>query len=222
MANVGTADLGKTLIGGGLGSSPQFAKIGTFSGLTANGLVIAHGNSAFTALTSNPRSSLSTDGTGVPTWLALTDGQLVIGSTAGAPAAATLSAGSGITITNASNSVTIAQTNASGFPWTDVTGATQALAVNNGYVTDHANVTYTLPASGVLGDTIKIVGKTGITTIAQNANQQIVMGSGSSTVGVTGSIVGTNAGDCVELIVITAGASTVYRAANWVGNFTIN
>jgi hypothetical protein len=135
---------------------------------------------------------------------------------------ATITAGTGITITPTANTITIASTNASGFPWTDVTGATQTLAVNNGYVTDHANVTYTLPSTAALGDTIKILGKLGITTIAQNAGQQIIFSSADSTVGVTGSAVGTDESDCVELICSTAGASTVWTAFNFVGNWTIN
>jgi len=51
MANVGTATAGKTLIGAGNGRSPTFASIGTNSGLTAHGIVIAEGNSAFTVAT---------------------------------------------------------------------------------------------------------------------------------------------------------------------------
>lgn len=109
-----------------------------------------------------------------------------------------------------------------GFTWVDVTGATQTLAAQTGYVTDHVNVTYTLPASGTLGDEIRIVGKLGITTIAQNANQQIIMSSADSTVGATGSIVGTDEADCVNLICTTAGASTVWTACNFVGNWTVN
>jgi hypothetical protein len=57
------------------------------------------------------RAVLTTNATGVPVATALaTDGQLIIGSTAGAPAAATLTQGTGITITNASNSITISAT----------------------------------------------------------------------------------------------------------------
>lgn len=119
------------------------------------------------------------------------------------------------------NPVTAVAYNPSGFPWTTVTTATQTLATNHGYVTDHTNVTYTLPATANLGDTILIVGQLGITTIAQNAGQQILMSSGSSTVGVSGSVAGTNVGDCITLICITAGASTVYRSNNFVGSWTI-
>lgn len=49
MANVGTAAAGKTLIGAGVGSSPTYASIGTNSGLTAHGVVLSEGNSAFSA-----------------------------------------------------------------------------------------------------------------------------------------------------------------------------
>ncbi len=108
-----------------------------------------------------------------------------------------------------------------GFAWVDVTTATQNLSVQTGYVTDHTNVTYTLPATANLGDQIRIVGKLGITTIAQNANQQIVMSSASSTVGVGGSVAGTNVGDCVWLVCITAGASTIWRGESFVGNWTV-
>lgn len=109
-----------------------------------------------------------------------------------------------------------------GFTWVDATGATQALLAQHGYVTDHsATVVYTLPASGTLGDVIKIVGKLGLATITPNANQQILIGSVSGTVGVTGTATSNNVGDCIELICITAGASTVWRADSVIGTWTL-
>lgn len=51
MASVGSAAAGKTLVGAGIGSSPAFADIGTNSGLTNHGVVIAKGNGAFVATT---------------------------------------------------------------------------------------------------------------------------------------------------------------------------
>lgn len=53
-------------------------------------------------------NSVLTRGTGTPAEIALTDGQILVGSSSGAPAAANLTAGSNITITNAANSITIA------------------------------------------------------------------------------------------------------------------
>ena len=107
-------------------------------------------------------------------------------------------------------------------PWTEITSATQALAVNNGYVTNRAlGVTYTLPASGSVGDVIRISGKSGISTVNQNALQQIVLSSASTTVGVGGSITSTNTGDCIELICTTGGTSTVWRANGQIGVWSV-
>lgn len=109
-----------------------------------------------------------------------------------------------------------------GFVWNDVTGATQTIAVQNGYVTDRGGgVTYTLPATAAFGDEFIITGKSGQWTLAQNANQQINIGSGSTTVGVGGSLASTNAGDSVWAVCTTAGASTVWRVFNFVGNITV-
>lgn len=144
---------------------------------------------------------------------------------AGTWAGRTIVAGNaGVSVTNGngvSGNPAISVTG-SGFPWTDVTGATQTLAINNGYVTDRSGgVTYTLPATAAEGDMIWVAGKLGAWTISQNANQQILIGSASSTIGVSGSVASTNVGDCVLLLCTTAGASTIWRAVNLVGNITI-
>lgn len=187
-----------------------------------NTLLYASSANVMSALATTNRASLSTNSTGVPTWLALTDGQLVIGSTAGSPAAANItSTGTTVTVTNGSNSINL-EVNSGGFTWTDVTSATQTLAVQNGYVTDRAGgVTYTLPATAALGNIIKIVGKLGLGVITPNANQQILIGSTSGLAGVTGTATSTNAGDCIELVCITAGTSTVWRADSVIGTWTV-
>jgi hypothetical protein len=149
------------------------------------------------------------------------NGQLPIGSTGADPVLSTLTAGAGITIVNGAGSITIS-TVSGGFTWTDVTTATQTLAAENGYVTDRAGgVTYTLPASGALGDEIIIMGKSGQWSVAQNAGQQILIGTQSSTVGVTGSIASTSASNSVQLLCITAGANTVWRSLALSGNLTV-
>lgn len=151
-----------------------------------------------------------------------TDGQLLIGSTV-APhiRVGTISAGSGVTITNASGAITIAASGG-GYTWTDATSASYTLAAQNGYVANRGGgVTFNLPPSGTLGDTISIIGKSGLWTISQNANQRISIGNVNSTIGVGGSVTATDAGDCISLVCITAGASTVWRARYLVGNLTI-
>jgi len=130
--------------------------------------------------------------------------------------------GGGINTSAAGNTLTISLVNG-GFIWTDATSATYNLASQNGYITNRGGgVAYTLPASGALGDTIKIIGKTGLATIAQNANQQIFIGNTNTTLGVGGSLVATNAGDCVTIVCITAGASTAFRVESVIGNWTVN
>jgi len=88
-----------------------------------------------------------------------------------------------------------------GIAWTRVTGTTQALAVNNGYVNENvALTTLTLPSTAAFGSAIKINGEgTGLYRVAQNASQQIHFGILSSTIGVGGYIEATQRRDCITL-----------------------
>jgi hypothetical protein len=217
-----TATAGQVLQSAGAAADPAFSTATYPLTTTVSQILYSSATNVVSGLATANRAVLTTGTTGIPVLTALAiDGQVIIGSTAGSPAAATLTAGTGISITNASNSITIATTGA-GFAWTDVTGATQALSVENGYVTDRGGgVTYTLPATASLGDEIIIIGKLGLTTIAQNAGQSIRMSGSISTVGVGGSVAGTNVGDCITLNCTTSGASTVWIATSFVGNWTI-
>lgn len=217
-----TATAGQVLQSGGAAADPAYSTATYPLTTVVSQILYSSSTNTVSGLATANRAVLTTGTTGIPVLTALAvDGQLIIGSTAGSPAASTLTAGTGISITNASNSITIAVTG-SGFTWTDVTGATQTLSVENGYISDRGGgVTFTLPATASLGDGILIVGKLGLWTIAQNALQQIVVGSASSTIGVTGSVASTNVGDCVSLIAIVSGTSTVWRANSFVGNLTV-
>lgn len=118
---------------------------------------------------------------------------------------ATITAGTGISVTPGANTITIAAT-ASGFTWTEVTGTSQAMAVNNGYILNNVGlVTATLPATAAVGDVVRIAGKgAGGWLLAQNASQTIFFGSSTTTPGVGGSLASTNRRDCIELICVTA------------------
>lgn len=168
-------------------------------------ILYAASSNAVSGLATTNRAALATSATGVPQWLALSDGQLVIGSTAGAPAAANLSAGPGISISSGSNSITISGTG-SAAGWTEVTGATQSMVADNGYVTNRATlVTLTLPATAAFGTYLAVVGKgAGGWIIAQNALQTIQVGASTSTAGVGGSVASTNRYDSVEFVCTTA------------------
>lgn len=169
-----------------------------------NTLLYASAANTMAALAATNRAVLGSSATGVPNWLALTDGQIVIGSTAGAPAATSLTAGANITITPGSNSITIASSG--NVVTTEVVGASQSMAVNNRYIANNAGlVTLTLPATAAVGDMVEILGKgAGGWLIAQNAGDSIHIGSVVSTVGVGGSVASTNRYDSVKLVCITA------------------
>jgi len=151
----------------------------------------------------------------------LTDGQLVIGSTGVAPVAATLTAGTGVSITNAAGSITVAASGG-GLTWTVVTGVSQTLAVNNGYIANNAGtVAFTLPTTAAVGSIIAITGINNNTgwSIAQNAGQTIHLGIVSSTTGVGGSLASTRIRDTVYLLCVVA--NTDFNVVTSIGNITI-
>lgn len=207
------------------GADPTYSTATYPSTTTISQILYSSATNSVTGLATANRGVLTTGTTGVPVITALaTDGQVIIGSTAGAPAAATLSAGAGISITNGSNSISIAATGAAGggLVWTDVSGASQTIVAGNGYLSDRAGaVAFSLPASGTIGDVFAIVGVQGSWTLAQAANQQIKYGSSATTVGATGSLASTNAGDSIQCVATNTSASTVWRVMSSIGNITV-
>ena len=102
-----------------------------------------------------------------------TNGQLLIGNTTGNTLTkATLTAGSGITITNGTGSITIA---AAGLPTMNVvSGTSQTATANNQYVlTNAAATTLTLPATPSAGDTVYV-------TVANSLTTNVVARNGSN------------------------------------------
>jgi hypothetical protein len=105
--------------------------------------------------------------------------------------------------------------------WTDVTAATQTMAANNGYVADRGagNVAFTLPTTAAFGTIIRVVGRQNGWTIAQNASQQIIFGSSSTTSGVGGSLASTIPANCVELFCSVANLE--WTVISSVGSITV-
>ena len=160
-------------------------------------------------------------GSNTVTPILLTAGEVLIGTTAGDPAAATLTAGTNINISSASGAITISATGTAAFTWTNVATGTEALVANNGYITNNGAslVTYTLPTTAAQGTILSIAGfSAGGFTIAQNASQEIFFGSQHTTAGVTGSLSSSNQYDQVSLLCVTANLSWV--VINSVGNLT--
>lgn len=151
------------------------------------------------------------------------NGQVLLGSTGGIPAFATLTSNdASITFTPGPNSLDLsASGGGGGITWNEVVGTSQAAAVNNGYVTNNAGlVTVTLPDTAAFGSIIRVAGKgAGGWRVAQNAGETIRFGSSVTTAGVGGYIEFTNQYDAVELICITA--DTVWAVLSSVGNLTV-
>ena len=105
--------------------------------------------------------------------------------------------------------------------WTDVTGTTQAMAVNNGYVANNAGlVTLTLPDTAAFGSVLEVVGLgAGGWRIAQNASELINFGSSVTTTGVGGRLDSTNRYDDVRLVCTVA--NTQWSVISSIGNITI-
>lgn len=105
--------------------------------------------------------------------------------------------------------------------WVDVTGTTQAMAVNTGYIADNAGlVTMTLPATAAQGTVLSVAGNgAGGWRIAQNALQSIKIGNQQTTVGVGGSLSSTNANDQLQLLCVVANTTWV-TMSGW-GNITV-
>jgi len=152
--------------------------------------------------------------------LALTDGQVLVGSAAAQPVPATITAGGGIGVTNAGGSITIAAIGG-GVNWLPATNAAYTIAVNTGYVADRGTlVTFTLPALSVYGSVVEIVGKgVGLWSIAQGANQMIHFGSVTSTTGAGGSVSSILQHDTIKLVCSVANLEWTCISA--IGNFTI-
>lgn len=108
-----------------------------------------------------------------------------------------------------------------GMSWSNVTGTTQSMAVNNGYVANNASlVTFTLPSTATEGAIVAVAGSgAGGWKIAQNASGIIHFGDVASLTGTGGSIQSSNRYDCVELVCIVANNEWVVRSSQ--GNITV-
>lgn len=149
-----------------------------------------------------------------------TDGQVIIGSSSGSPLAATLTAGTGVTITNGANSITIASTNGSIVAWTDKNASFNA-AVGNGYFVT-ATATATLPASPIQGDTIAFTVDTAdrsgpILTITGNTGQKISIGDAVSAA--AGTAASHFVGDSVTLVY--RASDTTWTSTSVIGTWTL-
>lgn len=183
---------------------------------TINSLLYASGTNVVTELTPVTNAALVAGAAGLPTWLALADGEIVIGSSSGAPAAATLTAGAGISITEGANTITISGVG-SGMGWnTDATG-TIAASVDTGYVCGNAGVTTaTLPATAAVGSVVALEGLgAGGWVLTANTGQTIKIGPSTTTT--AGTLTSAAATDNVYVVCIVANTTWRVQHTNSAG-----
>ena len=154
------------------GADPSYSTATYPSTTTVSQILYSSATNTVSGLATANRGVLTTGATGIPVITALaTDGQLIIGSTAGAPAAATLTAGTGISITNGSNSITIAV--ASG------TAVVQTLTGNTGGAISPTAGNINTVGTGSI--TIAGSGSTLTTQLTGLTNHAIQIGAGTAT-----------------------------------------
>lgn len=212
-----TATVGQVLQSAGAAADPAFSTATYPLTTTVSQILYSSATNTVTGLATANRAVLTTGTTGIPVMTALaTNGQLIIGSTAGQPAAATLTAGTGITITNGSNSITIASA-AGILTWSDTSGTFTA-AIQNGYFLTAAS-TPTMPAAPAEGDMVAFVVDVAATiTITANTGQKLRLASALSAT--AGTCVTSLQGNTITFVYRTTGATWFAIAASGAWNVT--
>ncbi len=181
------------------------------SSTTINQILYSSANNTIAGITTANSGALVTNGSGVPSWQAMSAGQVLIGTTAGAPVAAAINSGTGIVVANGSGTITVSATGG-GFATVSIAGTSQAGAVSTKYIALNAGqTTLTLPSTYAVGDVIALIGSTA------NVGGWIVQAAGGDTIRVnnaTTSAGGTVtctavAGQCIELVCDVANSSWI-------------
>ena len=189
--------------------------------LNSTGIAIYDGAGTFSSTTTTQHAVLVGGTSNTIVNKTLVDGQVLIGFAGADPVAANITAGSGIAITNGAGSITVSSTGL-GISWTVVTGATQAMSVNSGYIANNAGtVIFTLPSTAAVGSVIAVTGINNNTgwQIAQNAGQTVHFGTFSTITGAGGSLASTKTRDTVFLLCVVA--NTDFNVIDSIGNITV-
>jgi hypothetical protein len=209
----------KTLTGNSGGAiSPTANNINTVG--TGSITIAGAGSTLTTQLTGLTNHSLLVGaGTATITNLGVaSNGQLPIGSAGADPTLATLTAGTGISITNGAGSITIAGTGGA-LTWINQTIDLSPLVAGNAYEANKGTLlTLTLPTGGTFGQTIRVQGfGAGGWIINAGVGQTIQVNANASTV--AGSVASTNRYDYIELVCSTT--TTTWLATDSGGNLTL-
>jgi len=230
--SIGTTN---TVLLGNTGADPSFGAVPNAalanssitltngSNITVTGSPVALGGAATIAVsgTTNHSVQIGNSGGSLTSAAVGTNGQVLIGATTADPAFATLtSTGGTVVFTTGANTLNL-EVAGGGIAWTEVTGTTQAIAVNNGYIANNGGlVTLTLPATAALGSNVRVTGKgAGGWRIAQNSGQTVFFGNTATTTGATGHLDSTATRDTIELVCVTA--NNDWNVLSSIGNLTV-
>lgn len=175
----GTPTANQVLLSGA-SSAPNWSSATYPATTTINQILYSSANNVISGLPPTDSSVFVTSNSGVPTFVgALSNGQIIIGSTGATPVANTITAGAGVTVTNGAGTITISA--GSGLStWSTVTTAPSPNAlVNNGYVANSSSgsIAFLLPPNANVGDTIAFegLGSSSYSVVA-NTGQTIKIG----------------------------------------------
>lgn len=178
------------------------ASVPTYANTYAiNTLLYASAADVVTGLAAANGAVLASNASGVPSMVALTDGQIIVGATGGAAIAANITGGTGISVVNAANSITINQSGG-GMTW-NIGLTPGTVTVNNAYVDTIGNQTYVLPANADVGDMVRIVGSAAGNWVLQAGAGDIIH-LGTATTSGGGTLTATDDHDSVEVVCIVA------------------
>lgn len=186
----------------------------------ASDLLYSNGANTVTGLATANSATLVTSSTGVPAWTSsMTNGQVIVGSTGATPVSATIGSSGNISITIGAGTLSIGTSGFASFTYNDVSGTSQAAAVNNGYIiSNNSQTNVTLPATAAEGSVIAVQGKgTAGWILTANTGQVIHLGSSASSSG--GTLTSTNQWDAVEVVCVTA--NTTWAVKSVIGNLTV-
>lgn len=128
----GTSTANQILLSGS-STTPAWSTATYPATTTTNQLLYSSANNVIGGLATTGSAVLVTNSSGVPSWSSsMNNGQVIIGSTSGTPAAATLTAGTNVTITNGPNSITINSTagGSGSFQWIATQTASSSASLN--------------------------------------------------------------------------------------------
>lgn len=189
------------------GTNMLFSTVTYADSYNINDIVYASSANTLSGLASAASAVLLTNSSSVPTYSsAMTNGQMIMGSTGATPALNTLTAGSGIGIVNGAGTVTISATGI--LPYVDNTATTPVTMVpNTVYGNNRAGTTlYNLPSSFTVGSVFEIVGVTGTAwNLIRGGSTSMRLGSQTTILEIDSQ----NAGASIKLIATSTTTLTV-------------